>query len=121
MSALANQQNRSRITVSRSHAEKVKDIINDKIKNAEIIIAGGSGFKTLNLLDNKADLYLHSAKIYKWDICAPNAILNNMGGKLTQRNGQLVDYSNAEKKTKYVDGIIASLYFYDYFFNIFKN
>lgn len=117
---MVKKENRNRITVSRSHAEKVKEIIGDKIKNAEIIVAGGSGFKTLNLLENKADLYLHSAKIYKWDICAPNAILNNLGGKLTKRNGQAVDYSNVQKKTAYVDGIIASMYFYDYFFDLFK-
>lgn len=117
---LTKPENRNKIIVSRSHAEKVKEIIGDKIKNAEIIPAGGSGYKTLNLLDNKADLYLHSSKIYKWDLCAPNAILNNLGGKLTQRNGNPIDYSNAEEKTKSVDGIIASMHFYDYFYQIFK-
>ncbi|RNA38126.1 inositol monophosphatase 3-like [Brachionus plicatilis] len=117
---LTKPVNQKKVIVSRSHAEKVNEIIGDKIKNAIIIPAGGSGYKTLSLLDNKSDLYLHSSKIYKWDLCAPNAILNNMGGKLTQRNGKPVDYSNAEEKTRSVDGIIASLHFYDYFFEIFK-
>ncbi|CAF0787604.1 unnamed protein product [Brachionus calyciflorus] len=120
MEKSSKPNNHSRIIVSRSHAEKVKEIIGEKLKDAEIIAAGGSGFKTLSLLDNKADLYLHSSKIYKWDICAPNAILNNLGGKLTERNGGVIDYSSNEEKAKSANGIIASLKNYDYFYEIFK-
>jgi inositol monophosphatase 3 len=72
------------------------------------------------LLEDKADLYLHTSKIFKWDICAPNAVLNNLGGKLRARNGQKVDYSQTDKQSLAVDGIIAALYNYDYFFDIFK-
>jgi inositol monophosphatase 3 len=67
-----------------------------------------------------ADLYLHTSKIYKWDVCAPNAILNNLGGRLTMRNGNKINYSTKGKTDESVDGIIASLYNYDYFFNMFK-
>ena len=74
----------------------------------------------MSLLEEKSDLYLHSSKIYKWDICAPNAILNNRGGKLTQRDGQRVDYVSKNSERNSVDGIIASLFYYDYFFDIFK-
>ena len=70
---------------------------------------------------------MHSSRIYKWDICAPNAILNNLGGRLTKLNGQNIDYSTSSMDSKDADfdtvegGIIASLYNYDYFFKVFKN
>ena len=74
----------------------------------------------MSLINESADLYLHTTKIKKWDICAPNAILNNLGGKLTDRRGNLVNYENKEHVS--VDGLIATLTMnnYDYFFNIFK-
>ena len=80
----------------------------------------GLGFKTTSLVKNQADLYLHTSKIYKWDVCAPNAILNNLGGHLTMRNGKKINYASKGKSDESVDGIIASLYNYDYFFNMFK-
>jgi Golgi-resident PAP phosphatase len=83
------------------------------------------------LIKNQADIYLHTSRIYKWDICAPNAILNNLGGRLTKLNGQNIDFSTRNKKeaTKENEidedavngGLIAVLYNYDYFFNIFKD
>ena len=42
-----------------------------------------------------------------------------MGGKLTKLNGEIVDYSD-HVKSNVVNGILASLYDYDYFYNIFK-
>lgn len=81
------------------------------------------------MIKNQADLYLHTSRIYKWDICAPNAILNNLGGRLTKLNGENIDFSTNKKIDQNGNGdddavnggIIATLYKNDYFFNIFKN
>ncbi len=81
------------------------------------------------MIKNQADLYLHTSRIYKWDICAPNAILNNLGGSLTKLNGEKIDFSTNKKIGKNGSGdddavnggIIATLYNYDFFFSIFKN
>lgn len=77
------------------------------------------------MIRNQADLYLHTSRIYKWDICAPYAILNNLGGRLTKLNGEQIDFSTRNKNANDDDavngGIIATLYNYDYFFDIFKN
>ena len=72
----------------------------------------------MSLLENNADLYLHSTKIKKWDICAPNAILNNLGGRLSSRNGKQIDYST--DKEVVVNGIIAALDNYDLYLDTFK-
>lgn len=112
--------NQNRVIVSRSHAGTVKSIIDEKLDNAKIITAAGSGFKTVELVKNGADVYLHSTLIKRWDICAPDAILRNLGGKLTRLDGEKVDYTDMNTKANVVDGILASLYDYDYFFKIFK-
>ena len=39
------------------------------------------------------DAYVHVTKIKKWDICAGDAILRALGGKLTDLDGKEVDYS----------------------------
>ena len=36
------------------------------------------------------------------------------------RNGKKINYASKGKSDESVDGIIASLYNYDYFFNMFK-
>lgn len=88
---------------------------------------------------NQADVYLHSTIIKRWDVCycdffihsldkyskinlikvcAPNAILNNLGGRLTKLDGQRVSYADADSNV--INGILASLHYYDYFFKVFK-
>lgn len=100
-----------RVIVSRSHAGDVKDVLykyyNDTV---DVISSGGSGFKTVELLAGRADVYVHLTHIKKWDICAPNAILNSLdnGAKFTDRNGRPITYGNKLEKVV-ENGLIASL------------
>jgi Golgi-resident PAP phosphatase len=76
----------------------------------------------LTLISDKADVYLHSGKISKWDICAPNAILESYGGKLTKLNGQEIDYSYKNTEPYLIDtGIVASVKDHKYFVKLFGN
>ncbi len=40
------------------------------------------------------DAYVHVTLIKKWDICAGDAILKALGGRLTTLSGEEVDYSS---------------------------
>lgn len=62
---------------------------------------------SLQVAERKADLYLHTTAIKKWDICAGNAVLNTLGGKMTTRRGERIDYS-LDGDPKNSDGIIAT-------------
>lgn len=101
-----------RIISSRSHAGSIDDLIKmtysgygaDKIKR---VIAAGSGYKTIQVVQDKADLYLHSTKIKKWDTCAGNAIINSVGGAMTTLTGKKIDYS-AESQAQILDGLVAA-------------
>lgn len=99
-----------RIIVSRSHAGDVRKVIEDAYgREANIISAGGSGFKTIELVNGKVDAYMHLTHIKKWDICAPAAILSSIpGGKLTDLNGNQIGFGNPKDKVNTL-GLIASL------------
>lgn len=96
------------VVVSRSHSGEVKRIAKDAFgENAQIVPAGGAGYKVLQVLHNNATAYIHSTAIKKWDICAGNAILNGVGGKMTNLKNQEISYS--EKDSAVSDkGLLAT-------------
>lgn len=54
---------------------------------------GGAGHKVLLLIEGKAHAYVFaSSGCKKWDTCAPQAILQSVGGKLTDILGNTLEY-----------------------------
>ena len=100
-----------RVVFSRSHAGTIGDLINntykDKPDKVRKMIAAGSGYKTIQVVQNKADAYLHTTKIKKWDTCAGNAIVNAFGGAMTTIKGKDIDYSYKSEPAIF-DGLIAT-------------
>lgn len=60
------------------------------------------------------DAYIHETEIKKWDICAGNAILNELGGRMTTKDGDTINYSDIVHKTN-ENGLIATLRDHEYF------
>lgn len=60
--------------------------------------------------------YTHITLIKKWDICAGNAILNAVGGKMTTLDGDFIDYSPnlSNKNERGLLATINSKLHYDY-------
>lgn len=97
------------IAVSRSHAGDVKNISKTVFgDNSSLLIAAGAGYKVLQIVSNNATAYLHTTKIKKWDICAGNAILKALGGKMTTLKNELIDYST-NTETVNDQGLLASI------------
>lgn len=98
------------IIVSRSHAGDVRRVIEKAYGDkAEIISAGGSGYKTIELINGKADVYMHLTHIKKWDICAPYSILNSLPeGQMTDLKGGLISFGDPRQKLV-SGGLIATL------------
>jgi len=76
------------------------------------------------VINGSVDAYVHTTRIKKWDICAGNAILNAVGGRMTTLTGQTLDYSNTQDPRNN-DGLLATLRdhhkFLDIFSKAFKN
>lgn len=117
----ANGGDITKIIVSRSHAGKVKEVVDNVFADkGEVIPAGGAGYKTLEVIKGNAHAYIHVTLIKKWDICAGNAILNALNGKLTTLSGEAINYSGylppANEK-----GLLATLYQHSEFLEKFKD
>lgn len=85
-----------KVIYSRSHAGEVSKVAHEAFDgnyHLQEIVAGGSGYKVLEVMKGNADFYLHVTRIKKWDICAGNAVLNAVQGKMTTLSGEEVDYS----------------------------
>jgi len=103
------QNDSMRFIVSRSHAGNVKDIASRAFTKSKIRPAGGSGFKSIELVKGKVDAYVHVTHIKKWDICAPNAILGAIeGGKMTTLRGETISY-NYDDGVLVKDGLLATI------------
>lgn len=115
-------ETQNNIIISRSHTGKVKELIKNAFKKNEynIVEAGGAGYKTLQLINGSAEVYLHTADTKKWDICASEALIRASGGVLIDLNGHLLDYSaNSAKLHK--GGFMLSLHDPFSFFSKIKN
>ncbi|KAK4872671.1 hypothetical protein RN001_014700 [Aquatica leii] len=115
------EDNVLKFIVSRSHTGKVKEAINEafKEKEVEIISAGGAGYKVLEVVNGKADAYLHVTAIKKWDICAGNAILNALGGRMTTKQNTVINYSDSDDVVN-ENGLIATLKNHQYYVDKLK-
>lgn len=97
------------VIVSRSHAGEVQDLAKkmygDKVN---VIQAAGSGFKIIQVLEGNATVYLHNTRIKKWDLCAGNAIVNAVGGKMETLKGDIISY-NRDSNHVVEDGLLVEL------------
>ena len=73
-----------------------------------IVFPSFSGYKTLEVIKGAVNAYTHVTLIKKWDICAGNAILNAVGGKMTTLDGDYIDYSPYQN-VKNERGLLATV------------
>ena len=68
-----------------------------------------SGVQVWEVAAGHEDVYLHSSLIKKWDLCAGAAILNTLGGRMTNAEGKDIDFAN-EWEFRHEGGIVAAKY-----------
>jgi len=96
-----------RLVVSRSHRSHLVDSIRDSLQITQEVSSGSVGLKVGLLIENRSDLYIHpNSKTKEWDTCAPEIILHEAGGKITDCWGNPLQYN---KENTFNDkGFIAS-------------
>lgn len=72
------------VTTSKSHyTEEIKEMLG-RLEADNIIQEGGAGYKTLSLLEQRANVYCYPSKgTSLWDSCGPEACIIAAGGMLT--------------------------------------
>lgn len=97
-----------KIIVSRSHGGSIEQYLKSNIgPNVKVTQAGGAGYKILQVVSGASNAYVHTNIIKKWDICAPNAIIESVSGKMTTLKGDVISYS-AEDAVVNQGGLIAA-------------
>ena len=95
------------MVVSRSHRAAIVDKMKNALGLRKEVSSGSVGLKVGLMVENKCDLYLHpNSKTKEWDTCAPEIILQEAGGQITDCWGEGLRYN---KQNVYNDkGFVAS-------------
>jgi 3'(2'), 5'-bisphosphate nucleotidase len=95
------------MAMSRSHPSRKVYSIREKLGVAQYIQHGSVGLKFGLIAEGRAHLYINtSSRTSQWDTCAPEAILREAGGVVTDWNGALLRYNKPEVRN--LRGIVAT-------------
>lgn len=96
-----------RMVASKSHRDQSIDRVRAVLDIRDELNVGSVGLKIGLIARAERDLYVStSSRSKRWDVCAPEAILVEAGGLLTDMNGALIDYRAQELTNRH--GIAAS-------------
>lgn len=95
-----------RLVVSRSHRSPWTQEVQDALGITRREELGSVGLKCGRIAEGAADLYLNMSPFsYRWDGCAPEAILRATGGVLTDLEGRPYRYDGSELRN--ARGLVA--------------
>jgi len=98
---------RMRLAASRNHRSPRMDAVVRALGVTEEIRRGSVGIKTGLIAERQCDLYVHlSPRTKQWDSCAPEAILREAGGLLTDLWGEPLLYNTADVQNR--NGLVAA-------------
>jgi len=95
------------IALSRSHHCRDVDVIRGQLGITNSICLGSMGLKVGLICEGRAHLYVHtSGHTSQWDTCAPDVILQEAGGRMTDLFRAPMRYNGPEVRN--LRGVIAS-------------
>jgi 3'(2'), 5'-bisphosphate nucleotidase len=96
-----------RLAASRSHRSKRMDRVVKALGVREEVRRGSVGVKVGLIVERQCDLYVHlSPRTKQWDTCAPEIILREAGGRITDLFGDPLRYNSPEVQNR--NGLVAS-------------
>jgi len=98
-----------RLAASRSHRSPRMNRVVSELGFKEEVRRGSVGIKVGLIVEKQCDVYIHlSPRTKQWDTCAPQLILTEAGGELTDLFGEPLSYNVAEVQNR--NGLVASLW-----------
>lgn len=96
-----------RLAASRSHRSPRMDTVVAAFGLKEEVRRGSVGIKVGLIVEQQCDLYVHlSPRTKQWDTCAPEIILREAGGTISDLFGRPLSYNLAEVQNR--NGVVAS-------------
>ena len=85
-----------RVVVSRSHTPPWVEAFAQEVGAGELIPFGGCGNKTIQLMTDQADIYVHKIGLKEWDTCAPESIARAAGWTVRKLDGSEHRYNQPD-------------------------
>ena len=96
-----------RLAVSRNHRSPKMDTVVRAFGFKEQVARGSVGIKIGLIVERQCDLYIHlSPRTKQWDTCAPETILHEAGGRLTDLWGAPYRYNTEDVQNR--NGLVAT-------------
>lgn len=96
-----------RLAASRSHRSPRMNKVVQHFGFREEVQRGSVGIKVGLLVEEQCDLYIHlSGRTKQWDTCAPQLVLTEAGGRLTDLFGRPLNYNVPDVNNR--NGLVAS-------------
>jgi 3'(2'), 5'-bisphosphate nucleotidase len=96
-----------RLAASRSHRSPRMNMVVQCFGFREEVQRGSVGIKIGLLVEQQCDVYIHlSPRTKQWDTCAPQLILTEAGGRLTDLFGRPLNYNVPDVNNR--NGLVAS-------------
>jgi len=96
-----------RLAASRSHRSPRMNKVVQRFDFREEVQRGSVGIKIGLLVEQQCDVYIHlSPRTKQWDTCAPQLILTEAGGRLTDLFGRPLNYNVPDVNNR--NGLVAS-------------
>lgn len=81
------------------HHKGIQSDILHALPSKKIYLDSATGYKICKIAQGDGDLFINtSQRTSKWDVCAPQIILEEAGGKLTAFSGSPLDYTKIDDK-----------------------
>ena len=102
-----DKTNRMVLVSSRSHRQQITDRIRAQLRITSERVSGSVGLKVGLIARQLADLYVHpSPGCKEWDLCAPHALLEAAGGRMSDCWGNPLTYNKRDVRAH--NGLVAS-------------
>jgi 3'(2'), 5'-bisphosphate nucleotidase len=96
-----------RLAASRTHRSPRMDVVVRALGLEEEVRRGSVGIKVGLIIEQQCDVYVHlSPRTKQWDTCAPEVILAEAGGRMTDLFGEPLGYNHADVQNR--NGLVAS-------------
>ena len=96
-----------RLAASRSHRSPRMNRLIEHFGFREEVQRGSVGIKIGLIIEQQCDVYIHlSSRTKQWDTCAPQLILTEAGGRMSDLFGQPLNYNVPEVQNR--NGLVAS-------------
>ncbi len=102
-----NDLSSMRLAASRSHRSPRMNKVVTRFGFREEVQRGSVGIKVGLLVEQQCDVYIHlSPRTKQWDTCAPEVILTEAGGRMTDLFGYPLNYNVPDVQNR--NGLVAS-------------